>query len=230
MSVRREDLTPEYVAQTIRRIKADGFFQPLSDEQRAESLRHILETRLETRLAGRAAAGGIWVFGYGSLMWNPMVYHQEQCHGLLYGYHRRYCFWTQSGRSSPETPGLGLGLDRGGSCRGMAFRIAAHQVEGEMELLWRREMISGIYLPRWVNVHTPQGRLRAVTFVVDRSHSRYSGKLSSTKVAGHIARARGWRGSARTYLENTVAKLAELGFRDPYLSRLHALVLAERAQ
>jgi cation transport protein ChaC len=222
MSVRREDLTPEYVARAIRRMKADGYFQPLSDEQRADSLRHIL--------AERPAGGDLWVFGYGSLMWNPMVYHQEQRHGLLHGYHRRYCFWTRSGRSSPETPGLGLGLDRGGSCRGMAFRIAAHQVEGEMELLWRREMISGVYLPRWVNVHTPQGTVRAVTFVADRSHSRYCGKLPPGKIAGHIARAQGWRGSARSYLENTVTKLAELGFRDPYLSRLHALVLAERAQ
>ena len=219
MSIKREDLTPEYVAKTIRRIKADGFFQPLSDEQRADSLRRILESA--------KPESDVWVFGYGSLMWNPMVYHEEQRHGLVYGYHRRYCFWSRTGRASPETPGLGLGLDRGGCCRGMAFRIAARQAEHELELLWRREMISGVYIPRWVKIHTARGMVRAVSFVVDRNHIRYSGKLPPAKVARHIARAEGWRGSARTYLENTVAKLAELGFSDPYLSRLHALVAAE---
>lgn len=222
MSVRREDLTPEYVARAIRRIRAEGSFEPLSNAQRAESLGRIL--------AGVQPGRDTWIFGYGSLMWNPMVHHLEQRDGLLYGYHRRYCFWSRSGRSSPKNPGLGLGLDRGGSCRGMAFRLPAREVKQEMELLWRREMISGVYLPRWVNIHTKQGQVRAVTFVVDKSHVRYSGRLPHRKVASHIARAQGWRGSARSYLENTVAKLAEHGFRDPYLSHLHSLVLAESSR
>ena len=219
MAVNREDFTLEYVAEAVRRIREEGSFEPLSDEQRAETLARIL--------AGVERGHDAWIFGYGSLMWNPMVHHREQRDGMLYGYHRRYCFWSRSGRSSPQTPGLGLGLDRGGSCRGMAFCIPAREVEDEMELLWRREMISGIYFPRWVNIHTAQGLVRAVTFVVDRSHLRYIGRLPPQKVARHIARAEGWRGSARTYLENTVAKLAEHGFKDPYLSRLHSLVLAE---
>ena len=124
-------------------------------------------------------------------------------------------------------PAISLQTDHGGSCRGMVFRISAHEVPGELELLWRREMISGIYNPRWVRIHTLQGRVRAIAFTVHRAHTRYTGKLPAAEVAGHIARAVGWRGSARTYLESTVAQLAKLGFKDPYLFRLHHLVLGD---
>ncbi len=219
MSVKREDLTPEWVAAAVRRIRKDGFFEPLGDGERAASLARIL--------AGVSPGEDAWMFGYGSLMWNPMVHFGEQRPGLLHGYNRKYCFWVRSGRASPELPSLGLGLDRGGSCRGMVFRIPAQEVPHEFELLWRREMISGVYLPRWVTVHTPRGRVRAVTFVVDRGHKRYVRRVSPEKAARHIARAEGPRGSAREYLRNTVARLSEMGFSDRNLSRLHELVLLE---
>ncbi len=222
MTVRREELTPEWVERVTRRIRAEGSFEPLSDEQRAESLRRMLEP------AGKQA--DVWVFGYGSLMWNPMVYFQERRHGLLYGYHRSYCFQTRSGRATPENPSFGLGLDRGGSCHGMAFRIAAHQRDEELRLLWIREMMSGVYIPRWVAIHTPKGRLRAITFVADRKHIRYVRGVSPEKTASRLARAKGPRGSAREYLENTVAHLAEFGLRDRNLSRLHRLVLQEAGE
>jgi cation transport protein ChaC len=221
MSIRREDLTPEWLARTTKRIR-DAGFQPLTDEEREASVREVLAR------AGRGR--DVWVFGYGSLMWNPMVRFREQHHGLLYGYHRRFCFWVRSGRGSPEMPGLMLGLDRGGSCRGMVFCIPAAEAEAELTLLWMREMISGIYTPRWVTAHTPRGKIQAVTFVVDRSHRQYIRELPPEQAATHIARAKGWLGSCRTYLENTIAHLAELGFTDRNLSRLHALVRCESGE
>ena len=203
-------------------MRAEGSFEPLSEEERAATLRRIL--------AAVKPGADAWLFGYGSLMWNPMVHFREQRPALLHGFHRRYCYWARTGRASPETPGLGLGLDRGGACRGIAYRIPGDEVADELELLWRREMVSGIYLPRWVAVRTARGKVRALTFVVDRGHERYVGVLPAEKVAGHIATAVGWRGSARSYLENTVARLAELGFTDRYLARLHELVLCESAE
>ncbi len=222
MSVRREELTPEWVEQVTRRIRAEGAFEPLSDEQRAESVRRMLKPL--------GQGEDVWVFGYGSLMWNPMVYFQEQRHGLLYGYHRRYCFQTRSGRATPETPSFGMGLDRGGSCRGMAFRIAGHERDEELRLLWIREMMSGVYIPRWLPIHTPGKKISAITFVADRSHVRYVRGVSPETTASRIARAKGPRGSAREYLENTVAHLAKLGFRDRTLSHLHRLVLQEAGE
>ncbi len=219
MSFKREDMTPEWVAEVTRRIKEAGFFEPLSDEERAASVKRML--------AAVPAGEDVWLFGYGSLMWNPMVHFREQVHGLLYGYHRRFCFWVRTGRGTHDMPGLMLGLDRGGSCRGMAFRIAAGIAEEELNLLWMREMISGIYMPRWVNVHTPEGKLKAITFVVDRTHQQYIQELPHEKAARHIARAGGWLGTCRAYLENTIEHLEELGFSDSYLNRLHKLVRAD---
>ncbi len=219
MFVTREELTLERVARSMRRIRKEGLFEPLSNEERAESLRKIL--------APIKKGADWWVFGYGSLMWNPMVHFREQRHGLIYGYHRRYCFWVRSGRASPDTPSLGLGLDRGGSCRGMVFRIPGREVEQELELLWRREMISGAYIPRWQAVHTPAGLVRAIAYTANKGHKRYTDKVAPEEVARLIARAQGPRGTAREYLDNTVAHLRKLGFSDSYLSRLHELVRRE---
>ncbi len=220
MSIRREDLTPEWVAEVTALIKAHGY-DPLSEEERNASRAHIL--------AQVPPAQDVWLFGYGSLMWNPMVHFLEQCDGLLHGYHRRFCFWVRSGRGTPEMPGLMLALDRGGSCRGMAFRIAGRKAAAELKLLWMREMLGGIYEPRWVNVRTAKGTIRAVTFVVRRDHPQYIQELAAETAASHIARAKGWLDSSRNYLENTIAHLTELGFSDSYLNRLLHLVKKEGA-
>jgi cation transport protein ChaC len=159
-------------------------------------------------------------------MWNPTVIFEEQRGGIVYGYHRRYCFWIRAGRGSPDMPGLMLGLDRGGSCLGQAFRIKAAHAEAELELVWRREMISGVYQPRWVTLHSPKGNIRAITFAVDRSHNQYIQELPPKKAALHLAKAEGFLGSSRYYLETTIAHLERLGFSDSYLNRLHRLVRA----
>jgi cation transport protein ChaC len=218
MTITREQLTPEWIAAVTAEIREKGLFEPLTPEERDASLKEAL--------ASAPPGEDVWLFGYGSLIWNPIVHYCERRVGLLYGYHRRYCFWVGLGRGTPEQPGLMLGLDRGGSCNGVAFRISAEKAEDELRLIWLREMLSGVYLPRWVTLHSPEGKYRAITFVVNREHSRYCGILPPETAAGHLASAEGWLGSCREYLENTIAHLAEFGISDRYLNHLDRLVKA----
>ncbi len=126
-------------------------------------------------------------------------------------------------------PGLMLGLERGGSCRGIAFRIAGRIAEGELRLIWMREMISGAYRPRWVTVRTARGPLRAVVFVANPHYPLYAGRLPPATEVHHIAHAAGSLGTCRAYLENTLSHLHRLGLADSYLSRLHRLVQTRAA-
>jgi cation transport protein ChaC len=204
-----------------RMIAALGIsMRVLSDEELAAS-------RAAT-LAGVDISGGMWLFGYGSLIWNPAFHFTDRLTGTVYGYHRRFCLWTHLGRGCPERPGLVLGLERGGSCRGVAFHIAADAVEEELAIVWRREMLSGAYVPRWVDVHTRLGVVRAITFTINRAHERYARLLPDDRVAEVIATAQGWLGPCADYLINTVEHLAELGIHDRPLERLRARVVARR--
>lgn len=155
-----------------------------SDEERHASIAAMLG-------GWNTPAEDVWVFGYGSLMWNPAFLYAEQRLGTLLGWHRRFCLWTPLGRGSPEQPGLVLGLDNGGSCRGVVFRIPAVQAWEELDIVWRREMVSDGYVPRWTTVRTDQGPVRAITFTINHKGSRYAGKLSLDDAAAIIARARG---------------------------------------
>jgi cation transport protein ChaC len=219
MSIKREDLNEAWVQRITAEMASRGNFQPRSPEEREASLQLAL---------GQLGPGeDAWLFGYGSLMWNPTVRYSECRDGLIYGFHRAYCFWTEGGRGSPECPGMMLALDRGGSCRGMAFRIPAAEAEAELRLIWMREMLSGVYQARWVNVHTKRGPVRAVTFVINREHPLYARDVPLPVQARHIARAAGWIGSCREYLDNTIAHLDALGVRDSSLHRLQTLVHRE---
>ena len=125
-----------------------------------------------------------------------------------------------AGRGSAKRPGLMLALDRGGSCSGVVFRISRAQADEEMELIWRREMISGSYIPRWLEVRTPAGPVQAVTFVVNRTHDRYTGELPEREVVETLATARGPLGRSCDYLYHTVAHLEAMGIADRNLRRL----------
>jgi cation transport protein ChaC len=122
-----------------------------------------------------------------------------------------------------------LGLERGGSCVGVAWRIAAPAVPVELDILWRREMISGSYMPRWVSLETPDGPLRALTFAINRDHVRYAGRLDDDAVAQVVAQATGPLGTCREYLDNTIGHLRDLGIRDSRLERIDAKVVALKA-
>ncbi len=167
-----------------------------------------------------------WVFGYGSLMWNPGFEYLERCAALLYGYHRAFCVTSVVHRGTPERPGLVLGLDRGGSCRGMAFRVAVGARAVVLDYLHEREMIHHVYQPRWVPLHLPGRTVRAYAFIVDRRHEGYC-LLDVERAARVIAHGHGRGGSNLDYLLNTVRVLEDLGIRDRRLIALRDAVLAD---
>ena len=183
-----------------------------------------IQACLEATLAGSPAGADVWLFGYGSLMWNPAMLFAEHRGGRVLGWHRSYCLWLHMGRGSPEQPGLMLGLDRGGSAAGALFRIPAAEASHELLSPFRRELFTGAYDARWVRVETDTGPLRAVTFVVNRQHPFYAGRLDEATIAAHLAVATGSLGSCAAYLTQTVAALEALGLRDQYLWRLRGLV------
>jgi cation transport protein ChaC len=166
----------------------------------------------------------VWIFGYGSLMWNPGFAYCEAVPALLRGYHRRFCIYSHSYRGTPERPGLVLGLDRGGSCRGIAFRVPAVDVEAALSYLWEREMRDRSYRMMALPVATPAGVVKARAFVVDPAHPHYAGRLPLEETARLILQGVGGRGPCRQYLENTVRQLETLGVIDGPLHRLAAKV------
>jgi cation transport protein ChaC len=166
----------------------------------------------------------IWVFGYGSLIWNPAFHFAERRVARLRGYRRSFCLWTHLGRGTPDKPGLMLGLDRGGSCRGVVYRISDDHVDSELDILWRREMIGGAYAPRWLRAETPEGAVESIVFTMNRKHDRYAGRLSERQVADVLATATGRLGACAEYLMNTVEHLDQLGMTDTYLQRLREAV------
>ncbi|MCX7893657.1 MAG: gamma-glutamylcyclotransferase [Burkholderiales bacterium] len=185
-----------------------------------------LERSLQAVLASPHHAGDLWLFAYGSLVWNPVLSYAERRLVTVHGYHRRFCLWSRINRGTPESPGLVLGLDRGGRCTGVAYRIPAREVEIELRLLWRREMLLGSYEPRWVLARSGRDTLRALAFVVDRTRSGYVGRLPDDEVVAILKRSRGRLGTGLDYLLRTADGLAEAGVRDPYVARLAAQALA----
>jgi cation transport protein ChaC len=185
-----------------------------------------IEASLDAMLAQHEPGADVWVFGYGSLMWNPAFAYAERRVGVVRGYHRRFCLWLEMGRGSPANPGLMLALDRGGVCRGVAFRIPAAEARGELLLIWRREMFGTAYLARWATVRMVGATVPAITFVVDRTNPRYAGRIADAEAARHIATATGSLGSCASYLENTMAHLRTLGIRDAGLERIAASIAA----
>ena len=169
----------------------------------------------------------LWVFAYGSLIWDPGFPFEEARAGLLRGYHRAFCLYSMRYRGTPERPGLVLGLDRGGACRGVAYRIAASRVEAVWSYLWEREMTNQSYHCRLLPIEIEGASVRARTFVIDRTHPNYAGKLDTARTAEIICDAVGQRGACYAYLASTVSHLDQLGIPDP---RLHALLAAVQSR
>jgi glutathione-specific gamma-glutamylcyclotransferase len=198
-------------------VAADPAAKVLSDEEHSAGVAAML--------ASRPDSGDVWVFAYGSLLWNPMIHFTEKRVATVHGFHRRFCLWTHLGRGSAAAPGLILGLDYGGACRGLVYRIAKAEARQELELLWKREMVTGSYAPRWVRIVTHEGgRGWAVAFVINHAHPRYAGVLTEARIVESIARAKGPLGPCASYLFDTAAQLEMLGIRDPRLFRLRDLV------
>ncbi len=166
----------------------------------------------------------VWVFAYGSLIWNPMIEFSEQAQGKIFGYHRRFCLRTKIGRGSPELPGLILGLDNGGACTGLVLRIDKSIITEELDLLWKREMINRSYTPRKVKFHANDGRkIEAITFVMNHESPSYVRDMPFKEKAYIIANAKGFIGTSLEYLDRTYDSLKALGIHDGYLERLKKL-------
>ena len=171
----------------------------------------------------------MWVFGYGSLLWNPGFEVAEQVLAGLDGYHRSFCMRSIHHRGTVAAPGLVLALDEaaGAGCDGVAFRVAPGQEAATLTYLRERELVSSAYLERELDVVGVDGRvLRAVTYVIDAVHDQYCGGIALEEQAQIIAQAVGGRGPNTEYLWNTVDHLAGLGIADPDLEWLAARVRA----
>ncbi|MFN0164582.1 MAG: gamma-glutamylcyclotransferase [Burkholderiales bacterium] len=170
--------------------------------------------------------GDVWVFAYGSLIWNPLFPFADKRVARVYGFHRSLCLWSRIGRGTPQQPGLVLGLDRGGSCAGLVYRIEAAHVRDELRLLWRREMVMGSYCPTWVKARTALGAVPAIAFVVNQSSSSYAGRIATPEAARHIAGATGLNGHCADYLSSTLTGLREHGIDDLSLCEVERAVAA----
>jgi cation transport protein ChaC len=168
-----------------------------------------------------AESDDLWVFGYGSLMWRPGFSFVERHRAHLYGYHRSLCIFSHVHRGTPDTPGLVLGLDRGGRCRGVAFRVAPEDAAATIAYLRAREQATGVYLERHAKIRLDDGRtVRALTYVADRRHPQYAGRLPLEDVLRLVRQGVGLSGANPEYVHATHQHLIELGVSDPILSRI----------
>jgi len=174
------------------------------------------------------AAEDLWVFGYGSLMWRPGFAFVERTPARVIGLHRSLCVYSFGHRGTPEKPGLVLGLDRGGVCRGIAYRVTGSERAATLDYLRGRELMAGIYvyletIRKVLLAKNPERSVQAVCYVVDRSHPQYAGRLTLEQQLHHVRQGHGVSGANRDYVLETVAALEALGVHD---RDLH--LLAER--
>ena len=216
--LRREDFTPERIAYMTEQVHKSGLWTFISAEEREASRRAIL--------ARHTPGTDIWVFGYGSLMWNPALKVTESRPARVTGYTRSFCLTLILGRAMPDKPGLMLCLVPGGSCHGIAHRIAPENVDSETRILWMREMLSGAYTPTWVDLDLGARHIRGIAFIINQAHPRYLPDLPIEEKASRIASAEGPLGSNRDYLFRTASALAEAGLGDDYITELAARVHA----
>ncbi|NBR28394.1 MAG: gamma-glutamylcyclotransferase [Betaproteobacteria bacterium] len=190
MALTREDLENDALRKQYENLRDHV---PLVPEEQ-------FNASLDATLAGWNPAEDLWVFAYGSLIWNPLIHFVEQRRALLHGFHRRFCLRSRGARGTVANPGLVLGLDFGGCCNGMAFRIEAARAQHELKMIWRREMVLGSYAPRWVNLVCDDLTVRAVAFVVNHAHPHYAGKLPADELTRILATAGGQAGAAQCNL------------------------------
>lgn len=196
-----------------------GVIRVMPDDER--------EQRVAEAIATAPDKANFWVFAYGSLIWNPAINWDARHRCTVEGYHRSFCFWTMLGRGDENQPGLMLGLEPGGECTGVAYRIAAEALATELDILYRREMVSYAYQPTWTKaacLDQSGESVDALTFVVDPNTERFCGKLQQDTVAHTLSVAEGALGKNCDYLFQLVDHLDELDLQDNAMTQLAALV------
>lgn len=163
----------------------------------------------------------LWVFGYGSLMWKPGFDFVDSALAWVQGYHRSLCIFSHVHRGTPERPGLVLGLDHGGSCQGVAFRVAPRDRDRTIRYLRERELVTSVYLEKTVcAAFADGGRVNALAYVVDRSHSQYAGRLPYDEMTRLVAEGVGVNGDNPAYVRNTYEHLLRLDIHDAELAEV----------
>jgi len=174
----------------------------------------------------RLPAGELWVFGYGSLMWSPCFAYAEKRPARVHGFHRALCILSTRYRGTQRKPGLVVGLCRGGSCWGMAFRVPAGHAKEVLDALWKREMLNNVYVPKLVPVSLAgTQRVHALAFTADTKHRQFVSELDVNGRARLVAQGHGDRGRCVDYIRNTLDHMRELGVHDPQLARILATAL-----
>lgn len=167
----------------------------------------------------------LWVFGYASLIWNPEFGYTERRLAQVHGWHRALKMWSRINRGTPECPGLVFAMLSGGSCQGMVFRIPRHEGHAALERLWKREMPTGVYDPKWLDCRTEQGPVKALSFTLSRKSPNYTGELTEAQYRQIFSQACGRYGTTLDYARRTLDHLREHRIHDLALARL--LQLAE---
>jgi glutathione-specific gamma-glutamylcyclotransferase len=220
-------LTPDLVALVARTVEDSGPAPGVVVHDEAD-----YEASLQALLTAAAWQGDdVWVFAYGSLLWNPAFEVVEQVAAVLPGWHRAFCIRLTRFRGTPEQPGLMMSLVPGGSCRGALCRIPGDQVMNSLRKLWRREMTvkPPNTPPRWVIAKAGRNGVRAIVFAADRKGPNYVTGLTGEEIANVLCKAVGHWGSGAEYLMQTVDHLERLGIRDANLWRLQRLVARQLA-
>lgn len=172
-----------------------------------------------------------WVFGYGSLMWRPGFAYVERHQALVRGLHRRLCIYSWHHRGTPEQPGLVMGLDRGGACRGIAFKVAAQNWDETVAYLRAREQVTMVYLERHVSarlISDDDRPVTALTYVADRGHEQYAGALSLEDQLAVIRRGHGKSGPCDEYVLSAAEHIQDMGVKDVMLDHLRRELAADR--
>lgn len=189
---------------------------PTELEWTDEQLQRSLDATLQAR-----PAGAIWVFAYGSLIWNPLLQFEAESVATLEGWHRRFCLRTISARGTADNPGRVLGLEAGGTTQGVAYRLREDQVASELHMLWTREMVSGVYLPTWGDVTLNSGDVvSAIVFVVNVKQALYEADASVPTVIERAASATGVFGTNADYVLALDDALRARGLCDPYVAEI----------
>jgi len=176
---------------------------------------------------GKLMIADFWVFGYGSLMWRPGFEFVERCGAVMHGVHRRLCIFSHVHRGTPDKPGLVLGLDRGGSCRGIGYRVAGNKRVETIAYLREREQVTMIYKERWREMTVDRDgvleKVNALAYLVDQDHMQYAGRRSAEDLLPFVLQGHGKGGPCIEYISSTLDHIEELGFRDGHLAEVLAL-------
>lgn len=197
---------------------------PSSVQDPAMSLQQV---RQQWRAQCAGGLSDLWVFGYASLIWRPEFEFSEHRQALVAGWHRALRMRSRINRGTPEQPGLVYALVSGGTCRGVVFRIDHHRADAELDRLWQREMVTGVYTPRWLRCQTPSGPVSALGFTLSRRSPSFTGRLSDADMVHILRHARGRFGTTLDYLVRTEQALRQHGMADAESRRLVQLARSQ---